>query len=252
MTWRAPTRWAPATRGCEDYSIEIRDSKSYGNVLGYSGTAGNSTYVHDNDFSGNATGLSTDSFAAGHPGMPQECVKWENNRIASNNVNFFTQTNQKECAATPFVLRPKEQVCPQFQVPVGTGIIIAGGNRNLIRKNHLYDNHRVGILLFGVPAALRGDNDPAHQLDTSNGNRFIGNVMGADPSGARKPNGRDFVWDSQGAGNCFERQRVAVRAGSPVRAVVAAGVSRLEDPAAGEPRGARARCSRVRRGTRSR
>jgi hypothetical protein len=190
-------------RGCEHYSIEIRDSESYGNVLGYSGTAANSTYVHDTDFHDNATGLSTDSFAAGHPGMPQECVKWENNRIRSNNANFFATANQKNCAATPFVLRPKEQVCPQFQTPVGTGIIIAGGNRNLVQKNHLYDNHRVGILLFGVPAALRGDTDPAHQLDTSNGNRILGNVMGADPAGRRQPNGRDVVWDSQGAGNCF-------------------------------------------------
>ncbi|MCW2958013.1 MAG: hypothetical protein JWP18_816, partial [Solirubrobacterales bacterium] len=191
-------------RGCSFYSIEIRDSESYGNTLGYSGTAGNSTYVHDNDFHDNATGLSTDSFAAGHPGMPQECVKWENNKIRSNNNNIFTEAHQKACAATPFVLRKKETVCPQFQTPVGIGIFIAGGNRNLIRANHLYDNHRVGILQIGVPAALRGDTDPEHQQDTSDGNRYIDNVMGADPSGARVPNGRDFVWDSQGAGNCFD------------------------------------------------
>lgn len=191
-------------RGCKSYSIEIRDSKSYGNVLGYSGTAANSTYVHDNEFSDNSTGLSTDSFAAGHPGMPQECVKWENNRIHSNNNNFFTEANQKDCVATPFVLRPKEQVCPQFQVPVGTGIFVAGGNRNLIRENFIYDNHRTGITLIGVPAVLRGDQDPTHQLDTSNGNRFLRNVMGADDKGVVKPNGREFVWDSQGAGNCWE------------------------------------------------
>lgn len=200
-------------RGCAFYSIEIRDSESYGNTLGYSGTAGNSTYVHDNDFHDNAAGLSTDSFAAGHPGMPQECVKWEHNKIRSNNNNIFTEAHQKFCAATPFVLRPKKMVCPQFQVPVGTGILIAGGNRNLIAENHLYDNHRVGILLFGVPAALRGDNDPSHQLDTSNGNRFIKNVMGADPAGARVPNGRDFVWDSQGSGNCFDGNELRSGAG---------------------------------------
>lgn len=201
-------------RGCTSYSIEIRDSESYGNTLGYSGTAGNSTYVHDNDFHDNATGLSTDSFAAGHPGMPQECVKWQDNTIRSNNNNIFTEAHQKYCAATPFGLRPKEMVCPQFQTPVGTGIIIAGGNRNLIQKNHLYDNHRVGILLFGVPAALRGDNDPAHQFDTSNGNRFLDNVLGADAAGARKPNGREFIWDSQGSGNCFQGNTMKSGTGS--------------------------------------
>ncbi|WP_354702118.1 hypothetical protein DSM112329_02471 [Paraconexibacter sp. AEG42_29] len=205
-------------RGCAFYSIEIRDSESYGNTLGYSGTAGNSTYVHDNDFHDNATGLSTDSFAAGHPGMPQECVKWENNRIRSNNNNIFTREHQKFCADTPFGLRPREMVCPQFQTPVGTGIIIAGGNRNLIRENHIYDNHRVGALLFGVPAALRGDYDPTHQTDTSNGNRFLDNIMGADPAGKRVPNGREFIWDEQGSGNCWEGNRMrsgAAHAPSP-------------------------------------
>ncbi|UTI62845.1 right-handed parallel beta-helix repeat-containing protein [Paraconexibacter antarcticus] len=200
-------------RGCAFYSIEIRHSDSYGNTLGYSGTAGNSTWVHDNDFHDNATGLSTDSFAAGHPGMPQECVKWERNRIHSNNVNFFETAKQKYCGATPFVLRPRTMVCPQFQVPVGTGIIIAGGNRNLIRDNDIYDNWRQGILLFAVPAALRGDLDPAHQLDTSNGNRFIDNLMGAGSDGTRMPNGRDFTWDSEGSGNCFDGNRLRSGAG---------------------------------------
>ena len=37
---------------------------SHDNVLGYSGTAGNSTYVHDSDFHDNNTGLTTDSFAS--------------------------------------------------------------------------------------------------------------------------------------------------------------------------------------------
>ncbi len=190
--------------GCQRYSIEIRDSESYGNVLGYSGTAGNSTYVHDNKFHDNATGLSTDSFAQGHPGMPQECVKWENNEIYSNNNNIFSQDKQKFCGDTPFPLRPKEMVCPQFQTAVGTGILIGGGNRNLIRNNHIYDNWRWGVILIGVPASIRNDNDPAHQMDTSSGNRFLGNAMGETPDGARSANGLDFKWDSEGAGNCWE------------------------------------------------
>ncbi|MDX6663965.1 MAG: hypothetical protein QOG68_171, partial [Solirubrobacteraceae bacterium] len=72
-------------KGCGQPSIEIRDSLSYGNTLGYSGTAGNSTYVHDNKFFNNASGLATDSFASGHPGMPQECYRWEHDEIYSNN-----------------------------------------------------------------------------------------------------------------------------------------------------------------------
>jgi len=59
------------------------------------------------------------------------------------------------------------------------------------------------LLLLSVPASIRGDNDPAHQEDTSNGNRFIGNFMGQAPDGSRKPNGLEFEWDSGGQGNCF-------------------------------------------------
>jgi hypothetical protein len=191
-------------QGCQRYSIEIRDSESYGNTLGYSGTAGNSTWVHDNKFHDNATGLTTDSFAAGHPGMPQECVKWENNDIYSNNNNVFSAERQDYCAKTPFPVRKVELVCPQFQSAVGTGILIGGGNRNLIRNNRIYDNHRWGMFLIGVPASLRNDNDPDHQRDTSNGNRFMSNTMGKAPDGSTSLNGLDVEWDGQGVGNCWQ------------------------------------------------
>lgn len=191
--------------GCQRWTTEIRESRSFGNTLGYSGTAGNSTWVHDNKFHDNATGLTTDSFAQGHPGMPQECVKWENNEIYSNNFNPFTQERQDYCRRTPFEQREVEIVCPQFQTAVGTGILIGGGNRNLIRSNRIWDNWRWGALLIGVPAAVRNENDPDRQDDTSHGNRFLDNVMGTAEDGSARPNGLDFKWDSQGARNCWER-----------------------------------------------
>jgi hypothetical protein len=194
--------------GCGEPSIEIRDSASYGNTLGYSGTAGNSTYVHDNRFFDNASGLTTDSFASGHPGMPQECYDWEHNRIYSNNNNVFTAERQQYCIDTPFAKRTPSIVCPQFQTAVGTGVLIGGGNRNLLRDNYLYDNWRQGVLLLSVPAAIRGDNDPSHQQDTSNQNIFRDNVMGMSPEGKRMPNGLEFEWDSGGQGNCFEGNRM--------------------------------------------
>ncbi len=190
--------------GCGNPSIEIRESISYGNTLGYSGTAGNSTYVHDNKFYDNATGLTTDSFASGHPGMPQECFRWERNDIYSNNNNVFSAERQDYCIKTPFENRKKDIVCPQFQTAVGTGVLMAGANRDLLKDNHIYDNWRQGVLLLSVPASLRNDNDPAHQQDTSNQNRFIDNVMGMSPDGTRMPNGAEFTWDSSGQGNCFE------------------------------------------------
>jgi hypothetical protein len=200
--------------GCGKPSIEIRNSLSYGNTLGYSGTAGNSTYVHDNRFYDNASGLATDSFASGHPGMPQECYRWEHNKIYSNNFNPFTASRQNYCRDTPFSKRPKALVCPQFQTPVGTGVVMGGSNRDLLKSNYIYDNWRQGVILLSVPAAIRGDNDPSHQQDTSNQNQFVDNVMGLSPSGAKAPNGKEFTWDSGGQGNCFQGNKLASGTGS--------------------------------------
>jgi hypothetical protein len=193
---------------CGPPSVEIRNSLSYGNTLGYSGTAGNSTYVHNNRFFDNATGLTTDSFASGHPGMPEECFRWENNEIYSNNNNVFAKDRQAYCAATPFAKRTPSIVCPQFQTAVGTGILIGGGNRNLIKGNHIYDNWRYGVYLLSVAATIRGDNNPDHQQDTSNQNIMTGNVMGTSPAGRRMPNGLEVEWDGGGQGNCFEKNEM--------------------------------------------
>jgi hypothetical protein len=200
----------PGSRsGCGPTTTEIKNSNSYGNTLGYSGTAGNSTYLHYNRFHDNANGISTDSFAAGHPGMPQECAKWVNNKIYSNNHNIFTAKRQSYCGDTPFVKRKRRRVCPQFQVPVGTGIIQAGSNRNLVARNQIWDNWRAGVLLFYVPATLRGDNEASHQQDTSNGNRYIDNKMSTRPGGKVDPNGVDFLWDGAGQGNCADGNKGA-------------------------------------------
>jgi hypothetical protein len=200
--------------GCRQPSIEIRNTNSYGNTLGYSGTAGNSTYLHDNRFHDNASGLATDSFAGGHPGMPQECFHWTHNEIYANNSNVFSKERQDYCIATPFVKRKKEIVCPQFQTPVGTGVVMGGANRDLLDHNYIYDNWRQGVLLLTVPAALRGDHDPAHQQDTSNQNRFLDNVMGRKPDGSAAPNGLEFKWDGGGQGNCFQGNTLASGKGS--------------------------------------
>jgi hypothetical protein len=205
----------PGRVGCQRYSIEIRDSESYGNTQGYSGTAGNSTWIHDTKFHHNAAGLSTDSFVPGHPGFPQECFKWENNEIYSNNVNVFSAERQQFCTEHPFETRDPKIVCPQFAVPVGTGVFMGGANRNLLRDNFIYDNWRQGVGLVGIPAILRSEYDPARQQDTSNGNQFIGNHMGRTRDGRAMPNGIDFGWDGQGVGNCWQGNAASGRPNDP-------------------------------------
>lgn len=189
---------------CQRYGIEIAQSKSYGNTLGQSGTAGNGTWIHDSEWYDNGTGIVNDSFASGHPGMPQDCSKWERNKVYSNNNNFFDEGNQEYCAKTPFKDRPKARVCPQFQSPVGVGIAMYGVNNNIYRDNQIWDNWRSGYRQFWVPGAVRGDNSPEAQTDTSNGNRITGNSFGVGPDGKKMPNGVDVFWDEQGVGNCWE------------------------------------------------
>ena len=187
---------------CQRYGIEITGVDSHDNNLGYSGTAGNGVWAHDNKFHHNGTGITTDSFVPNHPGMPQDCAKWENNQIYSNNKDLFNEEMDKYCQETPYAERDPKKVCSTFQNPVGTGILIAGGNSNIAQNNYIYDNWRQGIGLLWVPAPVRGAT-PEQTYDTSNDNTFRGNHMGVRPDGTRDPNGVDFWWDEEGGGNCW-------------------------------------------------
>jgi hypothetical protein len=158
------------------------------NTIGYSGTMGNATRVVNNNFYDNSTGITTDSFfAGGHPGYPQDGAVFENNNIYSNNFNSYEEGSDVE---------------PRVPVPVGVGIMIAGGNGNEIRGNRIWDNWRRGTMLFHVPDALSnssGMNSVSHR------NRQHDNVMGQALNGDRLPNGVDFWWDDAPAqeDNCW-------------------------------------------------
>ncbi len=199
-----PGSGSPGGDNCERYGIELRNIDSHDNTLGYSGTAGDNVWVHDSKFHHNSTGLATDSFASGHPGMPQHCAKWENNRIFANNADLFNAERIKYCNDTPYEKRDLSTTCPTFQTPVGTGAIIAGGNKDIVQNNQIYDNWRDGIKLLWVPAQFRGENDPAKAEDTSYDDKFLNNKMGTAPGGAISPNGNDFWWDGEGSGTCFD------------------------------------------------
>ncbi len=188
------------------YAIEIKHNRSHDNTLGYSGTAGNSVHAHDNRFYDNATGIATDSLFPGHPGLPQDHARWNQNKVYSNNSNYYTKYVDTGICAKPMAERGYMQgtVCPVVPVPVGTGLLIAGGNFDSADHNHFYDNWRYGAMQIWVPASLRDDYDPSHQYDTSNNNHFVGNTMGLRPNGSKAHNGMDFWWDDEGGGNCWE------------------------------------------------
>jgi hypothetical protein len=169
-------------------SVEIRRCRSYGNLIGYAGTAGDSVYVHDNEFSGNSTGAMLDSGVQA-TATPQNHAMFVANRVFDNNADLY-----HGCHA----------VCPTRAVPVGTGLLLAGGDENTYASNIVYDNWRYGVAQYWVPADRRGVRDPAKLRDTSHGNRYVGNLMGVTPSGVPAPNGVDFWWDEQGERNCWQ------------------------------------------------
>jgi len=193
------------------YSQEIRNCDSHHNSGGYSGTDGSATHVDHNNFYDNALGFTTDVFTApGHPGYPQDSDLIEDNNFYSNNFNPYVKGSD---------------VVPSIPVPVGTGLWIAGGNDNVIRNNHFYDNWRRGMMIFAVPdqvvcgpagvnpSLLAGCNPTAVPPSTSYRNQVYGNVMGRSPDGTVAPNGTgdvstgrtDFWWDqySGNTGNCW-------------------------------------------------
>jgi hypothetical protein len=196
------------------WAVEVTGCRSHHNALGFSGSAGNSVYFHDNVLDNNGAGYVTDSFVPNHPGMPQDHAWLVDNEIFSNNVNYYdnVQGDDAPCQEELPADRGYEDgiVCPAFPVPVGTGVMIAGGNHNFVERNEIHDNWRSGVMLFWVPAALRGsfDEDGAdlevNQLDTSNHNHFVRNQMGLTGDGDLRPNGTDFWWDDQGEGNCWQ------------------------------------------------
>jgi hypothetical protein len=194
------------------YGIEVRNCDSHDNNIGSSGTAGNGTWFHNNKFHDNAIGVTTDSFAGGHPGMPQDASKFEDNLIYSNNNNIFSDDRDAYCKQPP-ADRDPTVVCPTFQVPVGTGMLIAGGNDNIVEGNYIFDNWRRGTMLHWVPASFRNEPDPAKGTDTSNNNAYLNNCMGIKPSnldipdwnvceGTRDMNGTDFWWDEEEGTDC--------------------------------------------------
>jgi hypothetical protein len=210
------------------YGTEIRNCDSHHNLLGYSGTDGNSVWLHNNNFYDNSEGFSTDVFTApGHPGFPQDSDLLENNNFYSNNFNTYLP----ECPAgqKPGPNGPSQgcsDVIPTEPIPVGTGMWIAGGNANVVRNNRFWDNWRRGAMLFAVPDAFVCD-DPDDQVPgcnpapgstpansaTSYRNQFYGNKMSQAPDGSVQPNGVDFWWDQGGiivdtspgytSGNCW-------------------------------------------------
>lgn len=189
----------------ERYAVEITGCYGHHNLLGYSGTAGNSVWAHDNVFTENSTGVAMDSAFPDHPGMPQNHARFERNVIGDNNQDYYGHVRDGTCGLPPEQRGYEEGVvCPAVGVPVGTGVLNPGGNYNVFRDNWVYGHDYAGFVTSWVPGFVRGDTGFGAQFDTSHHNRFLGNRMGVAPDGVESPNRIDFWWDGQGVGPCWQ------------------------------------------------
>jgi hypothetical protein len=197
---------AGAEHDVDRYAVEITGCYGHHNLLGYSGTAGNSVWAHDNVFTQNSAGAAMDSAFPDHPGMPQNHALFEHNTIGDNNQDYYRYVRDGTCQL-PIAQRGYEQgvVCPAVGLPVGTGIINPGGNYNVFRDNWIYGHDYAGILTSWVPGFVRGDTGLGDQFDTSHHNRYYDNALGSTrPPDGYRPNRIDFWWDGQGIGSCWQ------------------------------------------------
>jgi hypothetical protein len=191
------------------FSAEIRRCSMHDNALGFSGTQGNSVWMHDNDVYDNAIGLSFNS-QNDHANFPQTHSIIEDNLLHDNNLDVYVPTSPVP------VLGPGYSF---FRYPVGTGMWLVGGDENVIRDNFVYGNDRFGFIIAAnafegpLPAEINGnqvygnifglapDLSPAPNLTA-----FPPPGCGGDPTLCYNPGGSDIFWDRTGLDNCFGPQ----------------------------------------------
>ena len=147
------------------------------------GPPANGVHIHHNDFYDNANGFTTDVFtAAGHPGFPQDSRPDREQQLLLEQLQPLREglgrrADACRCRSAPACGSP-------------------GGNNNIVRNNHFWDNWRRGAMLFAVPDSTvcgpaAGGNEqagmrrrPSSPRPTATGTTAT--RWGATPSGKRR------------------------------------------------------------------
>ena len=162
----------------------VRNIKSYGNVLGWSGTNMRYVTITKSKFYNNGTGVVPNALSSEKYAPAEENVITDND-IFWNNFNYY--------AGAPFKVRPPAGDSTAY--PVGVGVLLFGGRHNRVENNRVYGNWLMGagmiqqFLLTKVPAAM-----------DLVGNSIANNQMGLNGTDL---NGRDLGYDGNGHDNCI-------------------------------------------------
>ncbi|HEV7563555.1 MAG TPA: hypothetical protein VGO24_08630 [Solirubrobacterales bacterium] len=172
----------------------LKNDRSYENVLGYSGT--NSKYVKivESAFYNNGAGIVPNTLdSEGYE--PNGWNIFERNDVFWNNYNYFLSATKFHTVSAGL----GEVAGAAVNYPTGVGIVLYGGDHNIVRKNNVFGNYKWGVASFSGPgeAFVANVGDDAKNIN----NQIVENTMGregADPNGEY-----DFWNDSTGGGNCW-------------------------------------------------
>jgi Right handed beta helix region len=160
----------------------VRNVKAFGNVLGFSGTNMRYVTITKSQWFNNGTGIVPNALDSEKFAPPEDNVITDND-VFWNNFNYYK--------GAPFKLRKQATSTPY---PVGVGILLFGGRRNVVTNNRVYGNYLVGI--GALKQILLKQADAADLI----GNQVHDNQFGL---GGADLNGRELFYDGSGSDNCF-------------------------------------------------
>jgi hypothetical protein len=172
----------------------LKNDESYENVLGYSGT--NSKYVRivESDFFNNGAGIVPNTLdSEGYE--PNGWNVFEKNNVFWNNYNYFLAASSFKTVSGG--LGKLGSITVNY--PTGVGIVLYGGDGNVVKQNNVFGNYKWGVASFSGPGEIYVANEGDEAKNVNN--QIVENSMGregADPNGEY-----DFWNDGSGGGNCW-------------------------------------------------
>jgi plastocyanin len=172
---------------CRKCDAVITDSLSEWNGIGYSGTnAGGDLYIVKSVWRDNRVGIVPNS-GTEELNPPQRDATIVGNTVYDNN-------NEKTAAISI------------AQLAIGNGIVLAGGNDNVVERNLVYGHNLVGIAAIPLPEKIINPDDKKAQNFDARGNRIVDNsVSGSGAADLGLVTSLDNAKDT--GNNCFSGNR---------------------------------------------
>jgi len=179
----------------------IKNISAWGNVLGWSGTNMRYVTITKSRFFNNGTGVVPNA-------LTSELYPPEEDNVISDNDIYWNNYNYYRGSAFPKVT-PGTGGIPY---PVGIGLLLFGGRRQVVSNNRVFGNWGAGIGLVEQLTMSHSGTGYDHSQPVGDqpwklkDNRITGNIMG---NGGKDLNARDLAYDGSGSGNCFSDNKLS-------------------------------------------